>query len=146
MTQQGRPQTGDRVGYGVLFPLRFVGSDFETGRGFALVKSSAEIIIGARSASEDGKARGEVRANKGIGTQIGRYVHKNIRGDLNAVVRAAGLEGITKLDPRIILDPAGFNLAQMLDRRWRMRVGIQTDPEYTGERSQGDTIETVVEG
>jgi len=142
--QQGRPQTGDRLGYGVLFPLRFVGGDFEAGTGFALVKSSAEIIIGATAASEDGEIRGEMRANKAIGTQLGRYVHKNIRGVFKDVVRTAGLEGITELDPRIILDPKQFEVGRTLERKWRVRMGLQTDPEYTGE-SKGDTIETVLE-
>lgn len=143
MTQQGRPQTGDRIGYGVFFPLRFVGNDFESGSGFELVKSSAEIIIGAQAASEDGKARGEFKANKRIGTQLRRYVHKNIRGIWLTVIRAAGLEGLTELDPRIILDPSKFSIAKVTDRRMRVRVGIMTDPEYTGE-SQGGTAESLL--
>lgn len=143
MTIQGKSQTGDRIGYGVIFPLRFVGGDFEAGSGFVLVKSAAEIIIEAEAASEDGKIRGEFPANHRLGTHLRRYIHKNIRGDDDAVVRAAGLEGMTELDPRIILDPEQFNIAKTLDRRLRVRVGIRMDPVYTGE-SQGGSVETVI--
>jgi phage baseplate assembly protein W len=145
VTQQGKPQTGDRVGHGVLFPLRFVGNDFETGSGFELVKSSTEIIIGASAASEDGETRGEFRANKRLGTQLRRYVHKNIRGIWLTVIRAAGLEGLTELEPRVILDPGQFSIAKTLDRRMRVRIGIRTDPAYTGE-SKGGTAESILEG
>ena len=143
MTQQGKPQAGDRVGYGVLFPLRFVGGDFESGSGFELVKASAEIIIGAESASEDGKSRGDFPANHRLGTHLQRYVHENIRGDDNTVLRAAGLEGITELDPRIILDPSKFDVSNTTDRRLRIRMGIQTDSQFTGE-NQGGEVGTVI--
>lgn len=143
MTIQGKPQPGDRNGYGVLYPLRFVGGDFEAGSGFDLAKSSAQIIIEAEAASEDGKMPGEFPANRRLGSHLRRYVHKNISGVYETVLRAAGLDGITELDPRITIDPESFSVVHQLDRRARIRIGIQGDPEYTGER-RNDTIETIV--
>ena len=143
MTIQGKPQPGDRNGYGVLYPLRFVGGDFEAGSGFELAKSSAQIILDAEAASEDGVNRGEFPANRRIGTQMGRYVHKNIRGTWETILRAAGLEGLTQLDPRIILDPSKFTVTNINDRRIRVKVGIQGDPAYTGS-SKTDFIDTTL--
>jgi hypothetical protein len=143
MSQAGKPQPGDKVGYGVLYPLRFVGGDFEAGTGLELVQSAAEIIVGAESASEDGKTRGEFPAHPRLGTQLKRYVHKNIRGDRTAVVRAAGLEGITRLDQRIILDPAGFSMGGATNNRTTIGIGLQLDPEFTGDR-RATTIKTTV--
>jgi hypothetical protein len=146
MTQQGKPQDGDKVGYGVLYPIRFVGGDFESGTGFELIKSSAQLILDCTAASQDGKIRGELPANLRLGTHLRRFIHKNIRGMHKDIVRAAGLEGITELEPRIILDPDAFELTpSQLDRRIRVAVGIQSDPEYTGTVQQG-TIQTELPG
>lgn len=143
MSQAGKPQAGDKVGYGVLYPLRFVGGDFEAGTGYDLVKSAAEIIIGADAASEDGKVRGEFPANPRLGTNLRRYIHKNIRGDRETIVRAAGLEGITRLDQRLILDPSQFRLGSVNEGRTSIAIGIQLDPEFTGTRESGSINTTV---
>lgn len=143
---QGKPQEGDKVGYGVLYPLRFVGTDFEAGSGFELIASAAQFIIDATAASEDGKIRGELPANQRLGTHLRRYIHKNIRDMHKDIVRAAGIEGITELEPRIILDPQAFDITpSTLDRRIRVALGIQSDPEYTGTPQSG-TIRTELPG
>jgi hypothetical protein len=143
MSQAGKPQPGDKVGYGVLYPLRFVGGDFEAGTGLDLVESAALIIVGAESASEDGRIRGEFPANPRLGTQLKRYIHKNIRGDRDTVIRTAGLEGITRLDQRLILDPSKFKIGAATNNRTTISIGIQLDPEFTGDREAG-TIKTTV--
>ncbi len=143
MSQAGKPQPGDKIGYTVLYPLRFVGGDFEAGTGFEAVKSSAQIIVGADAASENGNARGEFPANRRIGTHLRAYLHKNIRGVYETVLRTAGMEGITQLDPRIILDPAKFRVGSVADNQVRIGIGLQLDPAFTGETRSGD-VETVV--
>lgn len=146
MTQQGRPQEGDKVGYGVLYPIRFVGNDFESGSGFELILASVQLILDTTAASEDGKIRGECPANMRLGTHIRRYIHKNIRGMHKDIIRAAGVEGITDLEPRVILDPSSFDITpNQLDRRIRIVLGIQSDPEYTGTIQSG-TVRTELPG
>lgn len=141
----GKPQTGDRIGYGPTFPLRFVGGDFEAGSGFALVRSSALIILGADAATQDGKVRGEFPANPRLGTSIRRYIHKNIRGLYATVVRVAGIEGITQFEPRLDINPTRSEVLTDNRRRVTIQLRARVKPEYSGSAiSHPDTIKAAL--
>lgn len=132
MTIAGKPQAGDRIGYGPIYPLRFVGGDFEAGSGFALVRSAALIILGADAATQDGKVHGEFPANPRLGTSIRRYIHRNIRGLFSTIIRVAGVEGLTRFEPRLEINPSRSDVTTDNRRRVKIQLRARVNPEYSG--------------
>ena len=147
MSALGTPEQGDRTGWGPLYPLRFVGNDFDCGTGWPLVKSAVLNIIGAKGASEDGGQRGEFPALRRLGTQVSRAIHKNIQRQGTKWIapqfaRIYALDAISQFEPRADVDPNKITI-KPLSRRARVVIKSRLNAELTG-RDDGGEIATEI--
>ena len=92
------------LGVGLLAPFaRDQKSDFVSGRGVELIKSSIRRIVGVRGASET--AQGELRWRTEFGSQLYRLRHSNNDDVLADIARVYVVDAITRWEPRVsVLD------------------------------------------
>jgi phage baseplate assembly protein W len=95
------PEKSD-TGVGLLYPLRYNGSDYESGSGTPLLRGHIRHIAAVKAASEDGVFRGEYPWRMDFGWQVSRFLHSNLGDDVSDdLMRVHATDAIEKWEPRV---------------------------------------------
>ncbi len=122
-----KTSASDPIGRGLLFPLRRVGEDFESGTGEVLLKSNVAKVLNTDGATEAGDLLGEYPFRLDFGSSIRRSRHTNIRDvrtDI-AIIRAA--QAVARWEPRA---------AVLTDRSFAEKPASSTTRSISAPRSK----------
>ncbi len=143
----------DRLGRGLVFPLRRAGGDFESGTGPDLIQSNIRKVLMTDAATQDGALMGEYPWRLEFGSQLSRLRHANIRrvvDDLGVVYAA---QAVATWEPRAFVSTerstiddvsssqAGGNAPR--SRRLIIRFGLEDD--VVGSGAEGELLEMTSE-
>jgi phage baseplate assembly protein W len=136
--------TVDRnVGFGVLFPLRFIGDDFDTSSGGALFRSRLAKILGVQSADPDGVFTGEYPWRRNFGSQVGRLRHANVGDLFEDIAQVYAVDAITEWEPLAI---AGLTETEVVQegngQKTLLKVRFSRFSDQTGDAVDPETVET----
>ena len=124
----------NRIGYGLIYPVRREATDFAAATGSTLIKACARKAINTRAAGMN-SGGGEYPWRRNFGSFIDRLRHSNfggVRGDLSLVYAATAIH---KWEPRVRVDTTrSTRTPDPQDRRLlRIRIYYQLDADLGGD-------------
>jgi phage baseplate assembly protein W len=99
-----------RIGYGLLKPLRREATDFGAGTGQPLLGSCVRTVINTRAAGFEGRLAGEYPWRKNFGTWVQSLRHSNLnmhREDMGIIFLAMAIQ---RWEPRVVAETSRSTL------------------------------------
>lgn len=133
------------VGFGLLFPLRWVGDDFEAGSGSALFRARLLKILGTQAASPDGRSTGEYPWRRNFGSQLAQLRHSDYGDLFDDLVQVFATDAIAQWEPLAIVGLVETAVSREGNgQKVLLAIRFSRFTDQTGMVVEPETVETEV--